>query len=789
MNAKKAINKIAAVGAGVMLVGSSMLGASAASLNNYPQPFVNEDGEGDVQFVIGSGSTDDYLGAIDIATSLQASAVSEEAVEVEGSTETTIEGGYDLSGSNEFYLNYNIDESLDDDELPELLAEGIIDYDGSQYDYSQELKVEDNAKIIWDEEDNEPVLKLNLVDGDLWNYTFEMDDNFEAVDGESKYEESYSMKILGETYTIPADQSGVDTTTQLKMFGSDTSTYLDLNEPVTVDVEDGSYTIEVVGANSEGDDSDMILEVNGERKTVEQGKSYTINGLDVYIEDLFVTNIPELSASANVFVGSNEVVLGENEVEIDDETVDGLRSNVKFDDDDALESFTIAFDPEELDGDVSGFDEVEYIEAGDSVTDPLFGTFDIDFFGGNYELDDEDKASFEISTPSDDVQLTVETEDGEVSFEVYNINATNGVIYYGESSTKGNDGFVDPSSTIKEDNIFILNEDDGETITKIYELTDVDADENEIELENLITGKTSTYEGNSSASDAGDEIDDTGYFVWNVTEGGTGVLDSFDLGNESGDPETSDNEIYLEGGYQKLVIETDTIKFSESPDGIASDLRTESEEANMIIEVTQEPGETNAELSYDNSDKFEDASSRDEDTYNYLSIAGSYIVIDDDNEYVNGWAVQDEDTSVEYSVFVAPEGSSIVRSGASGDSVTTQQVNPIAVGAAVKAEDVDLADPSSNLIVVGGPCINSVAAELKGIEGQACGEASGINPGEAIIEMHELDNGKVAMLVAGWEAQETQAAARAVATDDEALTGDSVVLSVSSANSYSVKEQ
>jgi hypothetical protein len=51
-----------------------------------------------------------------------------------------------------------------------------------------------------------------------------------------------------------------------------------------------------------------------------------------------------------------------------------------------------------------------------------------------------------------------------------------------------------------------------------------------------------------------------------------------------------------------------------------------------------------------------------------------------------------------------------------------------------------------------------------------------------------LDNGKVAMLVAGWEAVDTQAAARAVATKAPGLTGNKVTLSVTSANQYTIKQ-
>jgi len=53
--------------------------------------------------------------------------------------------------------------------------------------------------------------------------------------------------------------------------------------------------------------------------------------------------------------------------------------------------------PSELSNDVAGFDELNWLESGDSVADPLFGTFKVLFNGGNYALDDSDKGMFKVS--------------------------------------------------------------------------------------------------------------------------------------------------------------------------------------------------------------------------------------------------------------------------------------------------------------------------------------------------------------------------------------------------------
>jgi len=67
-----------------------------------------------------------------------------------------------------------------------------------------------------------------------------------------------------------------------------------------------------------------------------------------------------------------------------------------------------------------------------------------------------------------------------------------------------------------------------------------------------------------------------------------------------------------------------------------------------------------------------------------------------------------------------------------------------------------------NLIVVGGSCINSVAASIVG--GSLCGSsftsATGVGTGQFLIQSvaSPLNADKVALLVAGYEAADTQAA-------------------------------
>ncbi|MGM5488802.1 MAG: hypothetical protein ACQESG_07685, partial [Nanobdellota archaeon] len=98
-----------------------------------------------------------------------------------------------------------------------------------------------------------------------------------------------------------------------------------------------------------------------------------------------------------------------------------------------------------------------------------------------------------------------------------------------------------------------------------------------------------------------------------------------------------------------------------------------------------------------------------------------------------------------------------------GDSGSTaDQVQPISVGAAMFAKDVDSLS-SQNLIVVGGPCVNDVAAQLMGNPAD-CME--GYEEGKAFVKLYE-NGDKVAMLVAGATDLDTRRAARVVANYGE----------------------
>ncbi len=78
----------------------------------------------------------------------------------------------------------------------------------------------------------------------------------------------------------------------------------------------------------------------------------------------------------------------------------------------------------------------------------------------------------------------------------------------------------------------------------------------------------------------------------------------------------------------------------------------------------------------------------------------------------------------------------------------------------------------SNLLLVGGPCVNSATAEWLGVPAGSCGTDSGIGMNSGLIRLME-SAGKTALIVAGWETEDTQRAASSVSSD---LLGDELLV-------------
>jgi len=147
------------------------------------------------------------------------------------------------------------------------------------------------------------------------------------------------------------------------------------------------------------------------------------------------------------------------------------------------------------------------------------------------------------------------------------------------------------------------------------------------------------------------------------------------------------------------------------------------------------------------------------DTYKSkgLTLYGSLVEKDTSTGTNNYVKVMYPEEEMIVNVLVTSAGTSVSAGSSTGGNV-------VALGS-IAVEDSDIASvQAKNLIVVGGSCINTVAAKLLGSDTPLCGAdftaKVGVSSGQFLIGVYSspYTTGKVAMLVAGYDAADTTSA-------------------------------
>jgi len=191
--------------------------------------------------------------------------------------------------------------------------------------------------------------------------------------------------------------------------------------------------------------------------------------------------------------------------------------------------------------------------------------------------------------------------------------------------------------------------------------------------------------------------------------------------------------------YQALVVTLETGGSSDDGLGVADVLDT----------WTNDSANWEATLKSDN------------DISKQLDLWGSIISIDSSETDQSTAKISYPDVQVYADIYLAAADATVTASTVSGGS--SASIGDILV------KDSEVSSVSSkNLVVLGGSCINSVAANLVG--GAYCGSAwsdkTGVGSGQFLIQSFgdAYATGKVALLVAGYEVSDTSNAGKYLRT-------------------------
>ena len=731
MNVKQTAKKITAVVTGAALfTGLTVSGAAALDLSDYPEPFIM-DGAFNGKLVVGEiASSQDIVGAIDIAASLQAQAKQPVGT---GPVVGDIEGGElverDFNDPFGFRLDYRHLEGFADTE---------ITIDGTTYRYREHFdtdgtnwEVKTSSQTRDEDFGAEPFLTTPSA-GTL-KYYVEFRNNMlaNAENGGSLDEdEGYTADIdlLGQGVEILNVEDGVVT-----LEGATTHT---LRVGDSVEVEGRTVSLVNVG------ETRVIVDVDGESRPIADGRSERFRTADNFRVE-----------------------------------VDGL--------------FYAADSP----------DNMAILRMGDTLREDVRDGEPATLFG---EVDDRNEASWvwhlEFADPGTDDELSrigVRSNQAREDVEVRRArdrpalgigdqfwlpNEYAGVEFSGilENQYALNIELIDDTDFIDEDDYL----SEGPAVEfqieggDFFEVTGFDGDHTMEELSVIFVSDIQYADHPDGVTQSPGTANSHGLEIW-YFDGDEEVLAAYNYNEEDENTGSISFELELDNDVVTVTLEYDNTGFDEY---IKFDMNG-VEDIWVAFDVenehfgTDEDDALAADLVITEQGAGPDYGGQE---YDILTTYG-VTIMDPDRQFSSSsgsfemWIPQNQQ---EAHVSVVSHGSA-VRAAPTGDAYV---VNPLGTGIAILDSEASVG--SEPYIVVGGPRANTVAAQLLGNPSdEEINDMFG--PGTAMIRLFADQN---ALLVAGWEAQDTVRASYVLAQyQDYDLTGTEVEVVTADVNNLQVR--
>lgn len=792
---KKVLRKATAIAASASFIGATMLGAVAQDLAQYPAPFV-KDGVFDAFIVVGANAqTEDVIGAVDIGASLQF-ALKKATSSAVGAADATIDQGVKIQKSGQ-KMNYgdSVDKvlgstTLAEDDLPTVLADGkFVESEGTNKnsaDYTQNLRfgTANTANLTYYQDDElAPIAGDYVLVGKndrLYNYSVEFGsevdyDNTSSTTANNDFKTA-TIALQGKTYTITDVTLSSGNINKITMLSGEAVLWLTQNNPIKKSVNGVEHTIEVLDVTEDADACQV--KVDDVTAIIDVDSTKTINGVQIGITDVRAIHAQLQDVDVcQVSVGASEIQLIDgDEVKLDDVELDGTKAVIDTVNSGEWDGFWVEYTPKDMDDD-------KYLASGQAFTDPIFSSWKLAYGGLSAAYEE-----VSLKTTGDhNAKFTFINNDGKtVELPIY-YDSTNARIYiadgadiddrYYADQTAGildiNDTCIAVTSSTECEGMRVIATTTGGEV-HVFEITDINfgTTKNTTDIEDVTYGrKFDNLEFNVEKSDDISTLLNVGSFgTLNLSISAINVTvrsgAATRIGTRAGGSITITNPIQNNVSFNVSELDYDNDK-TIPDETVATSIRMEAR-----IDATDTEIDTYATVPA--REQFASVALEDESDYTMtVTRIGSIVKADTENK--DSAVLQLPKAEVYGNVFVAPI---VAQLSSAGSGVTSYTLSKLNVGAAKL--DTEISDVSANnLIVVGGPCANSVAKKVLGITGDGCGASSGIAPNTGIIKAVAQSGGKVALVVAGYEAADTKRATRVLANYDAYkadLTGSSVVV-------------
>ena len=787
LNMKKAIKRIVALGTGAAMLGATVLGAMAtADLANYPAPFI-EDGLYNTAVVVGAdASSGDSLGVADVLVGL--SKVEGTVASETTATSTSLVGDVWQVGTSSNMLEFtetdsadqehvmDLSNQLDKSDLPIALADGEI-YNDEGATYAQYLTFSDDASelVTYETNDDEVTADFFYVESDAVIAVYEMEfkeafkSDITDKDGDALSTGAYlrdyedeQITILGTDYTIVRARTGTsDNSVKLTLMGGSSKQTMDEGETSVVEVNGVKYEVEVdiitdvapLAVKFIVDGNSLDAMGVGDSKPIKKGSD-----TDIGITEIWGSEAGDLSLDqVSFYIGSQKLILEETnvtsqegvELEFKGDTLDNAIVTIDGDQD------STSFQIDGMQITMTASDDF-FVPRGGKITDVMdepeifLNSWDIEYTG----WDEVETEEISIKPSGDDeYKLTFTDANGyEVSLPfVYASDVSK--VSLGEPKHAL---ILNQVTNITEDDYFVVanyGQEAGRRDTyalKYVGATKSDDSDPAVTFKDLGSGETITrrYTNNTAAGTA-DATIKIGGQTYNVFNSSDDTAKDFNITVDLTSTDI-DNTLVITTKYGAEIAITDNAETDVTFSIETKDTNDyESLTPTAIGGVITADADTEVEMTHTGL-ALETPEDEDDTSYGYTSY-GAFVRYDEPSSNPETLVIEYPESQINPKVFVtAGVVTTTTESGELPGLVTVD------VGSAIK--DTELADwKATNVIVIGGPCINSVAAELMGFSYPTCGAESGFEEGKAKIKLVEGDE-NVALLVAGYAEMDTRRA-------------------------------
>ena len=806
--------KISAAAASLIITGMSAGFAAAA---NYPAPFV-EAGVANVAIVSGSGTGVSALDAVE-AGNIQANL----NLGITSTTSTISGDAKQLDKTSDHInigdaLNGPFGSTVDDSDL-DLLADGVYVADDSDtFDYEQRVTLggpelthfrDSDYESLIGASDKTPTIGINITSNQfIMNYTIDFLDDAESdvVSSELNDLEGSFLPLFGKSFYVSDWDNGTvaGVTGKLTLLDSGAKGVVKEGEVTTIPLGANSYDIAIDYIDADS----TALSVNGFiTSDLKEGETEKLaDGTFVGVTDVRRLEVGGEIGTVEFSLGSGKLELEHNtEIQLNDDTVSDVRSYLQHG---AGGSGTAKVDKIVIEW---KSDADSFITPKSELTLPGMG-------GLKFSMTEFVRPTEELikvqNDGSDTVELRVPIKDGNAAINLLYANKTvSNYFGIGEASDKrlatsptGRMTFWEKKDNADYHAYFVASfndSDNGESyLLDLRPRADTGNNRNETDVYNVVTG-----EMEATDKIAADQVTvgDVSFTIETVYVNATDEYVNITAGSN-----TVFNTVYSTGGLRIYLpwyaggtgMGANQLHLSEI-DGAQNDSASlhglfTNEPTNAIGALgngSAQAGHNNVTwyLTMDDEDKDDNIAGGSAFEVRLEFNTDSKVEIDQVNTSgvfaASGgtWGIEQASTDA-YETYVRDDVATKLVHFTNPDQDYVEIYYPTAAsqsyakvfltditatsvpeGGAVLVKDTEVSSVATkNLIIVGGSCINSAAATLVG--GAFCGsawtDATSAGSGQFVVKAYPDSTltSALAMLVAGYEAADTQAASTYVRT-------------------------